>query len=417
MRRTLAILAVAAIAALMIVPAAIVTADTAPEENKGEEGWGHHGPQWRDGGGYNDDDNVTSDHDFIDLNETMERGRVHGLMGHGTYVNGYLNGSFVSFTFDNETGALENFSLRTASGLIEVFASVTVDGLSGGNVTSFGSLLIITGNEVQVIVHDNPTGMIHVVTNTSISNITYHLADGFQVVGFESALNNCSLGSRALINNGRVTGIIASGNGTMTYGNDSGYWVNVQGETELAMSRFAPAFKLGDHMHDEEVMDAISHNRLGAEMSMICGDNGVSYDTMEYHPDMSLSLVQGKKGHVELQVTSSVHTGRAVLINLDSQSMEGDMRVLLDGKQVRLANSTAEVLYASGQGSSDACYYVTEQDNASSVVLYVPSFSTHSIVIESSLAAPEITTTSGALIVVAAAAVAIGAGVLLFRKK
>jgi hypothetical protein len=417
MRRTLAILAVAAIAAIMIVPAAIVTADTTPLIKSGEGGNGHHGPEWKDGGGYDHDDDGTDDHDFVDRNDTMERGEKHGLMGRGTYVDGFMNGTFVSFTYDNDTGAIVNFSLKTASGLIEVFTSVTVDGLAGGNVSSMGSLLVITGNEVQVIVHDNPTAMIHIVTNTTIANITYVLGNGLEVVGFESSLTNCSLGSRALVSDGNISGVIACGNGTMTYGNDSGNWVKVQGETELSMSRFAPAFKFGDRMRDDEVLDAISHNRLGAEISMVCGDNGVSYDTMEYHPDMSLSMVQGRKGFVQLEISSDVHTGRAVMINLDSQSMAGEMKILLDGKQVRMANSTAEVLYASGQGSSDACYYVTEQDSTSSVVLYVPSFSTHSIVIESSLPVPELTTTSGALIVIAAALVAIGAGVLLFRRK
>jgi hypothetical protein len=51
------------------------------------------------------------------------------------------------------------------------------------------------------------------------------------------------------------------------------------------------------------------------------------------------------------------------------------------------------------------------------VTLYVPSFSTHSVVIESSLPVPDITTPVGVAVVVGAAALTIVAAVLLFRKK
>jgi hypothetical protein len=89
----------------------------------------------------------------------------------------------------------------------------------------------------------------------------------------------------------------------------------------MSMARFAPAFKVGDSKHDAQILDAIAGNRLGAEMSLVCGAKGVSYDATEYHQDMTMSMVQGKKGYVQLEISSTVHTGRAVLITLDQQSM------------------------------------------------------------------------------------------------
>lgn len=415
MRRFLAVMAVAAIAAMVLVPSATVVADSNSIPTHGEEGDGHHGPSWKDDGGYYHDEG--SDTDYDDENDTADRGETHGLMGKVTYANGTVTGTFVSFTYDNRTGTIGAFSLKTETGPVEVFSSISISGLVAGNVASHGSLLVITGTDMQAIVHDNPTGLIHIITNSSIFEITYHLSSGFEVTAVQNELGNCSLSSKAIFSNGIISGVVASGNGTLSYGNDSGAWIKIENENEMSMVRFAPAFKAGDSKHDDEILDAIKDNRLGAEMSLVCGERGVSFDATEYHPDMTMSVVQGKKGFVQLEISSTVHQGRAVLINLDQQSMTGQMRVLIDGQVVRLANSSAEVLYADGPRASDACYFLTEEGNTSSVTLYVPSFSTHSIVIEAFLPTPELSTPVGAAVVAGAAALTIVAAVLLFRKK
>ncbi|MEI6795736.1 MAG: hypothetical protein WCK39_02625 [Methanomassiliicoccales archaeon] len=408
-------MAVAAIAAMVLVPSAMVMADNGQNEETDEENNGHHGTPWIDDGGYHHDG--TPDSDQEDENETAERGESNGLMGKVTYSNGRVDGSFVSFTYDDETGVMGAFTLTTGTGPVEVFTSISISGLVAGNITSHGSLLVITCTDLQVVVHDNPTGMIHVITNSSIPEITYYLSSGFDVTAVQNELNDRSLNNKALISNGNISGVVASGNGTLSYGNDIGGWIKIKNETEQSMVRFSPVFKVGDSEHDAQIFDAINDNRLGAEMSLVCGERGVSFDATEYHPDMTMTLVQGKKGFVQLEISSTVHQGRAVLINLDQQSMTGNVHVLIDGQVVRLANNSAEVLYANGQRTSDACYFLTEEGNTSSVTLYVPAFSTHSIVIESSLPTPDITTPVGAAVVASAAALTIVAAVLLFRKK
>jgi hypothetical protein len=416
MRRFLAVMAVAAIAAMVLVPSAMVMADGSSLSKAGEGGNnGNEGPSWKDNGGYHHDDGYATDPE--DEDDTTDRGEAHGLMGKVSYSNGSVNGTFVSFTYDNETGVIGSFNLKTGSGPVEVFTSISISGLVAGNVISHGSLLVITGTDLQVIVHDNPTGMIHVITNSSIPEITYRLSSDFIVTAVQNEFSNCSLNSKAMLSDGNISGVVASGAGALTYGNDSGAWIKITDETEMAMARFAPAFNNNSNKHDDQILDAIKDNRLGAEMSLVCGDKGVSFDATEYHPDITMNIIDGRKGFVQLEISSSVHQGRAVLISLDQQSMIGDMRVLIDGNAVRQANNSAEVLYADGDRASDACYFITKEGNTSSVTLYVPSFSTHSIVIESSLPTPDITTPVGAAVVAGAAALTIVAALLLFRKK
>jgi hypothetical protein len=403
----LALMMVAAIAAMVLVPSAAVAAAGGPPPNV------NGGPSWKDNGGYRHGNGNLPDP--LEQMDILHRGRIHGLIGNVTYQGGVVSGTFVTFAYDQQTGAIRDFVLRTPAGNFTVFSSIAVEGIARGSVSSHGALVIINGTDMQVIVHDNPTGMIHIVMNSTIPSITYRLAAGMEVISVQEQFGNCSLGMRAMIGDGAILGVIAAGSGTLTYGDDAGAWVKIENETALSMVRFAPPFRHGQGPHAAQILDAIASSRLGGEMSLVCGEQGASFDVMEYDQGLTMKMLQARRGFVQLEISSDESEGRAVLINLDRGSMPGNMRVLVDGVQVRLAASSAEVLYA--DGGADACYYVMEEENTSSVALYLPALSTQSVVIESSVPLPDISTSTGAIVLVCAAALTIVAAVLLFRRK
>jgi hypothetical protein len=90
---------------------------------------------------------------------------------------------------------------------------------------------------------------------------------------------------------------------------------------------------------------------------------------------------------IDVEVDSKNPEGRIVMINLNKEALEADslddLLVKLDGGKIDSTESLEELM--EGVGGSKAKYYALFGEEGTTVFVYVPHFSTHTITIESIL--------------------------------
>jgi len=417
------------LAAVMFVSlfAATVSADGSASGQgnammNGQDGDGMSGHMWKDGSGFMDGEG--SDQEMQErMQEMMQAGKKYGLFDQFSYADGIADGYFVAFRLNETDGTITDYVLETEDGPVAIFESIEIADFAPSVPEVHGAVMILQNDTVQIIVHDNPTAMYHVVANDTETTVSFKVAEGMSVAEISAGPGEGPGDQREalMISNGEVEGIITTDDGSIVVDAGAyGTYVNVTFLDDHAMFRAKPAFA-HRHMHNEQaMMQAIIQNRMACEISLMVRNGSAMYDIMEYQHEFRMTVMQAEQNRVMLQVSSENHEGRVILMNMDQLTMEtknGEVAVKLDGKNVRSSTNPLEVLYATGSNESDAVYTVLQIDDASQVLVYVPSFSTHIISIESILPGAEIFGIAGVVAIVSAVAIVGVATFALFTKK
>jgi len=417
---------------------------------------------WKDKSGYMQGKGHDKDSEEKDLERMLMEGMRHGFFGRFNYSNGVMNGKFVSFELNESNGVITNYSLKSRSGPIAVFDSMSISGFAPTNLTVHGSVMLLRNGTVQIIIHDNPTGMIHIISNLSVL-ASFKLADGLNATeilindqddeqengtaheneyeneyeheqgngtGDENQAENDhehnydrdqAKRSVVLIAGNGMLGIIATDDGNLTVdATENGTFVNATFTNDHAVFRARPVFARHHGMHDISFMFAIAQERIAAEMTLIWRENGTYIETMEYERSFTMMVMEAKHNRIMLRISSEVHQGRVVILNVDQGTLDllkGNSLVKLDGTEVRSTANPLEVLYATGSSSTDAVYCFTESNGTAQFLIYVPSFSVHELSVESVGPFAQVMGASGAIAVIVALAVIGVAAMVLVRRK
>ena len=146
-------------------------------------------------------------------------------------------------------------------------------------------------------------------------------------------------------------------------------------------------------------------------------DNSNYYSYEDPTFDMQFNYI-GDEG-IEIQVDSEIPEGRIVMVNLDDTALKAysmdDLRVKLDGTPIRQTATLEEL--TEQVGGTKAMFYALFSESGTTVFVYVPHFSTHTITIESVLGG--LGTAANILVptVLAAVFIAVAALVILLRGK
>lgn len=385
-------------------------------------GMGMSGHMWKDGSGFMNGEG--SDQDMQErMQEMMQAGKKYGLFDQFTYADGIADGYFVDFRLNETNGMITDYVLETDDGPVAVFERIEIADFAPSVPEVHGAVMMFENDTVQIIVHDNPTAMYHVIANDTETTVSFKVAEGMSVTEISGGPGDGTNGQHKalMISDGEVEGIICTDDGSIVVESGaSGTYVNVTFLDDHAMFRAKPTFA-HRHMHNEQaMMQAIIQNRMACEISLMVRNGSAVYDIMEYQHEFKMTVMQAERNRITLQVSSENHEGRVILMNMDQLTMEtknGVITVKLDGKTVRASTNPLEVLYATGSNASDAVYTVLQIDDASQVLVYVPSFSTHTLSIESILPGAEIFGIAGIVAVLGAVAVVGGATVVLFVRR
>jgi len=123
----------------------------------------------------------------------------------------------------------------------------------------------------------------------------------------------------------------------------------------------------------------IARGMVGAEITLRAGGNNSS--DVNYTP-MGMQIRERDRDRIVLAVESNLSDGKVITINVDNETINlsnpDRLRLRIDGNAIERAENIDE-LFAGG--NRPLCYLVQENETAT-MVLYIPEFSEHEIVID-----------------------------------
>ncbi|MDD1748077.1 MAG: hypothetical protein LUQ16_09975, partial [Methanomassiliicoccales archaeon] len=337
---------------------ALADGDSNDGTNDGGQGNGNaygHDQQWKDRSGSDNGNNGNGVGNDVSQ-KGVEKGYKKQLFGHFNMTDGVVDGKFITFAFDESSGNVSDYALRNGSGEVAFFDSIQILGFAPSNISQHGSVMLVMNSSIQVIIHDNPTGMFHVVSNETNTTISFLLAPGMSALplspliweGGETERNHTAwttsdmmteegdedLGIAVAILGDGAYGVIATDEGNITIDDtENGIFVNVTISLDHAMFRAKPVFS-HHYMNQNTILQAISEGRVAGELSMVLVDGVATYDTMEYRDQFRIQLMSAERDRIQLQVEDQEHRGKVVILNVDEDafnSQKGELRLELDG--------------------------------------------------------------------------------------
>jgi hypothetical protein len=348
---------------------------------------------------------------------------------------GERDGRWISFRVDAANVTLLDY--RIAGGL--VLESIHLEtGSENLTVQRSGSALRIGDGDSELVLHDNPTGLVRFKGDDG--SITVVLAAGSRVDRSEDGLV-----ARIQLPDGRVAHLRS----------DNATWLDAR---TVLMTGFGailvpaaerpqegPAQDAEEQDRGEKVKAAIEERRIGAEITLhsprglaaAASDDGngsvevLAYDDVEVKVQMPAAAVATPEAPIRIEVSAELEHGRTIVLNLNRSLLDSarpdslvlryfDLHEQADGSVLetevvlRMASSLQDVLEA-GDDSGQPEFWVVEDANGLQALVSVPHWSTHIITVGSlaQLSSPNVV--AGLAIGVAASLLA--AGVMFWPRR
>jgi MAST domain-containing protein len=330
--------------------------------------------------------------EFVQMRQQAMHGmRVQGMaQGLNFMMQGRSAfGNYTTFTFD-ESGEISNFAL---SGDL-IFDSIKVSDFDYVSQNIRGSNAAYIGRSSLIYIHDNPMATMQVKAMDD-KTIIFDLAENVKASIESEALNGATI---IKITKNNFQGYLIVSPDYLTGDSQvSGIDIDIAGEiitvdlveNSLVMFR---ATTMSPQLHqtmfqysgqalgmNQRINNGIAMGQVGAEITLQDGGNSMSF--LNYTP-VNVRVREARQNRVVLGVSSELKEGQIVVINMDNRTMDltrpDRLRLRYDGALLNHTNNIDELF---GNGNQPLCYFLQENDT-SSMLVYVPEFSEHEIEIE-----------------------------------
>ncbi len=298
--------------------------------------------------------------------EMMKKGQdirgAGGMMGMGFMHSAGSNfGNYVTFTVDNTTGEVSNYSI---SG-IAVFDSIKVANFNFKDSKPQGSLTRITNKDGSVVLqlHDNPAAVINIKTKTA-ATITFNLADGVKATKEDKLIK---------IEADNLTAYITGTNAASI--NIAGDEIKIESSAGNAIFRAAPVNMPVSKGHGR-FMAEMMKNRAGAEIAV--GEYG-KYSIANYSEDTNVMIRSMEKNRMRMTINSTDPSGKFFMMNLDNSSLtwteRQKIRLYIDNKPMRQVMSEDELYNA----TVSSFWLTMPGGNRMQAMMYIANFSERTV--------------------------------------
>lgn len=103
-------------------------------------------------------------------------------------ATGYA-GSFVSFQFDDVTVDMTDYIVLTPSRSTSVFQNISPETVAAGVSSINGSIFKYVSSAMEIVVHNNPTSALRIISKTATFNATFTLSPGINARRYGQSLN------------------------------------------------------------------------------------------------------------------------------------------------------------------------------------------------------------------------------------
>ncbi len=339
-----------------------------------------------------------------------------GIPGQGKFMynqtTGVAQGRYVSFGLNNSTGVIGNFQSTATSE--KVFNSISVnasgklgDGENGfllpaGQPVVMGSLFVYSNGSYVYAFHDNPSlqsvavwkngtanftlakGLNASIINTegSDSQISSQMATNatvFSNTALESD-HNVEAGRQAVFINGTgFRGFLFVNNGNISLNGNS---VLIKSNETARVTFVSPPGIDGQHFSaSQKINYALRTGKIAAEIA-ITGANASANITVHFNNTVSMVVSNVTSGKATIKLSSADHHGANVLIFVSNSviSSNSNLKVTFDGVSVSLSSVNGVI---NATSSTQASFAEMQTNGGVLILLHVPHFSNHTVVISS----------------------------------
>lgn len=308
----------------------------------------------------------------------LQRAEQARLFANFAAVFGAAAGRFLSFTYDNATGALQNYTVRDPTVNVTFFARVA-PGAWGGNLSEavHGAVFRLSTDAASITAHNNPAGLL--ALRGADLNVTFDLGAGVAPAGNVTANRTVRLVGPS----GGHGHIVVAGNGTLAAVDADTFQASVAGGAVLFMAHPGNSSH-GLYLHER--IDGMVMGQVGGDLTVVEGQ-GASLDAGE-SLGVTLRPDGVGMGKVRVRAASEDPRGRAVIVRTDTQTVPAgkpeEVRVLLDGVALGLA-AAPDVLSGTAAGRGRA--NVSIAAGSIQVIVGIANFSEHVVDVEYASAA------------------------------
>jgi len=371
-------------------------------------------------------------------------------------TSGNVSGSFLSFVFNSTNGNITDFTSKLANR--EVFSNINVSGngtllaqndlpVFHSSVITVGGMFVYSNGSKLYSIHNNPTLQSSFLVYNGTMNFMLGkglIATNFTTVGKDTNYNLSKMGSNlsydanttfefdhefgaghntvAISGNGFL-GFLLVNNANVTIANGLLTISSPLNSTAKVSFLAPPGLQDLNSTIQNRLQYAMAHGRLAGQISINFVNSTISNLTMNLNSSVNFSISSVNAGKVSFNLASHDHQGTNVAVFISNSVLKnignGTVYVYLDGARVSLSsyngvvNSTSDV---------SASYAVIQENSGVLVIVHIPHFSNHTLVISSTAIQPSGTLTPtdyGYIAIggVAAVIAAIGAISILRRKR
>ena len=307
----------------------------------------------------------------------------HSFYGSIDYDNGYAVGDFIKFTLNESTGEIFAYTLNR-DGNLTVFDFVSFNRSSTEDrLSTHGSVLIYDGGNKIIRVYDNPTGLLKLFAKKNIT-VTLDVSSNLNLS--ETRHNILSISGEKL--NGKII-LRAPSNENHSFSiNDNTITAKLsKGDSILFLAEPVRDFTVNASKwqeYENKTLQGIAKGHVGARI-MVQLRHVAEVQNRSHimtYSDLRVNC-SVKTGKVVVNVSSN-ESGKTIIIDVDNSTFNvtklDKLKVLLDNKNIEMASNYSDVLDPTNDNGKPE-YLIVIGSNGVEVLVSVPKFSPHTIVI------------------------------------
>lgn len=306
-----------------------------------------------------------------DRDSLLQRAEDLEMFGAFSQSGSAVSGKFVALNYDQGAGSITSYKVYNNQSQATVFEAMQVSSLAGANGALNLSMFSVSSPSVQLMVHNNPWGTIHLVAANE-TTVTIDLAQGANVM----AINHTEVWgidrSAVNITLPDIAGTLAVIHGSIDISLDQGnLTVNISKGGQLFFKAYADYTRIS-HGGQWLTMDYLVRGAISSELWALASNTSAVYDLVQFQPG-SLSLASDKVNISDLEVGVPAHS--IMIVHLD----QGSIGHLDSFIPVGMANATVAAtnirddLKAWRDDSTEPVRYIIRNGDVTTAAMYVPA--------------------------------------------
>lgn len=293
------------------------------------------------------------------------------------YQEGRARGRFIFFDLNESSGVIGNFGLFTTEGEKVLLRSMSIEGFVPEDIRPLGSLVKMPWENGSLVLHDNPTGLIHLRTHEHV-NVTIVLSGEMVVVEERELVGSDDLSHQLVISDGRSKGVI---------GSNSSFEVSENGTVVRCLSsdlmvRFLPQLTSHQNWRERLLMQAVQEGKVTSEISFSTGDGASTFDQLSYRPMPKVQVQEVQRNRLQLSLAGDNPQGALILVRADDATMDLSkvkLKVQIDGEVMTHVQEPMDLLFADVE---DASYGFFTEGDMHQIIILIPAGVLGSITLE-----------------------------------